>query len=371
MYDFERHRTIEHWLKGVLLATVFVDPENVGLTREELLELASRQGFGKAEVLEHHALARCRQFERRWIPSEIMVLDLIHFHDAQDGDPRNLEAYQWVLDQFDEQIREHGLQRAKIPLNVLVERGSAAGFSKVDVLAAVVSYVLEGSMVEEDQAVRCQKPIFGPKAQLAQQGGQQNRGRRNDRHPVAPVLAQVRDIVARRKDGRPISTDPIRAFGARFSELAGANRRIWWEQQASELRTSNPHTHPTMMLVCAASLIEGALSAVVKRARELTSGAAFAGREFESPTNWKLESLLRGAKHPSAGIFTNETDALYQDAKRLNENRKRIHFAQYLLEDNPISIDIRPHDAVNAVTTAERVLTTLLEWLAERERKVT
>jgi hypothetical protein len=368
--DIERQRRLEQWLQGVLLATVFADPEHPGLTRDELLELARPEGFGTAELLEHRVLAGCKTYSGRFLPSGTMTLDLTYFHDAQEGDPRNIAAYQWVLEQFSELTKEYGIQRARLPLAVLLERTPNTEFSKADVHAAVVSYILEGDMVEEEGTLRLQKPITTPRQQLASQGGQQQRGRRRAPHLVAPVLAQVRDLVGRRTDGRAMSSDPIRAFGDKFAELVGSNQRLWWEQQVNELKTLNPHTHPTMMLVAAASLVEGALTALVGRARELTGGGAFGSREFDRPPkDWKLEGLLKAARQAETGIFTSQTEPLYRDALRLNENRQRIHFARFLMTDNPISIDIRPHDAENAVTTTKRVLTVLMEWLAAAEHQ--
>jgi hypothetical protein len=362
MNDFQRTQRLREWVTNVLLAAVFADPENPWLTLEELREAARPEGFGSAEV---HQLARAlstndgRHFQSL---ATSVFTGILMFDEQWEDDPRDRATFQFVWDQFTALIREHGLPRTSIPQSVLLERARTSGLIREQAHVAIAALIIQESLVLEDGVLRCVKPLMAsPRDQLS--GGiSRNTGRR---YPVTAALAPIRDLVARRGDGRPLSTNPIQAFGPVFTRLVGETRRIWWEQEVNELLTLNPQTHPTKILVGAASLIEGAFSALVGTARKLTGGTAFAGRDYDKPArSWKLEDLLKAAKHPSAMILD---EKLYQAADRLNTDRQRIHFARFLMDDNVIRLDIKPHEAEDAINLTKRVLAAIMEWLSARE----
>lgn len=362
--NLARYQEIEVWVRGILEASIFADPTQPGLTHAEIEELAQRRGYGKAEVFVHVPGSPWRN--GRILPnSGVASLDLTYFHDECAGDPRNIKAFQWVLDQFEVLVREHGLASARIPLDVLLARAEVNNLNRAEVQAAVTCYTVDEILRLVDGAVLLAKRWATPEEQLAPQGGKQNPSQPNRPHPVGPVLTEVHDIVRRRIDGRALSANAFRAFAETFGGLTG--RRIWWDLQVGEVTTLSPQTHPTMMLVGAASLLEAALVALVPEARRLTNGTAFGSNQFDQPPkHWRLEALLNAARRQDTGIFNEHNEQLYLEALRLHENRQRIHFGRFLSAGNPISLDIRPHDAESAVQVTRRVLLVMLEWLAAK-----
>ena len=77
----------------------------------------------------------------------------------------------------------------------------------------------------------------------------------------------VKEVIARRVDGRPQHAEPLDAFAEELERLGYPQFRMWWTQIVSELKQSNPSSTPVAIAVLAAALVEGALTFIVKHAR--------------------------------------------------------------------------------------------------------
>jgi hypothetical protein len=53
MFDYERSHEVKTWLQGVLLGSVFVSPDDPGLTYAEILDLARRRNTAEESSTKH------------------------------------------------------------------------------------------------------------------------------------------------------------------------------------------------------------------------------------------------------------------------------------------------------------------------------
>lgn len=360
--DLGRMREVSRWLEGVLLASVFADPESPGLSHAELEELAKQRGYGAGELQD--AISKCVRNEPtregRYLPSSLMAgTRLIDFNKIHAGDPRNIEAFKFVCTSFQEAERHAGRDNAKLPRDVLVDRAAQKGLDGHAVQVACASYILA-----EQIAPQPDRDLLHWRGMYAHPKDQQRR-RVTEHHPVTPVLGVVRDIVARRTDGRPKSGDPFKAFADKLEQLGYPNNRIWWNQTVREATTLNPLEAPTAVLVLSAALGEGALSFLVRYARKATNGAAFGSNTFDEgqpKKNWSLEALAKAAKHDTAQVID---QLLMEQCIRLNEDRQRIHGARYIdTAVDPTKIATKDHEAEAALQTVKRLVSKIVEWIA-------
>ena len=171
----------------------------------------------------------------------------------------------------------------------------------------------------------------------------------------------VKDIIARRGDGRPKSAEPLAAFADALEELGYAPFRLWWTQLVGEYRQASRQTSSVTVTVLAAALVEGALTFLVKHARSMNL-AVFRSNDFDGdPRSWKVEKLIASAATGGdAAVLDQPTK---HRAEGLVQTRQRIH-AGRMLSDFPTGpIDLKPEQARDAETTAELVVGQVIEWL--------
>jgi hypothetical protein len=184
------------------------------------------------------------------------------------------------------------------------------------------------------------------------------------RHPHPKPLREraypiVRDVVARRRDGRPAHAEPLDAFADELDKLDYRRFRLWWTQIVAELRVIDPTSAPVSASVLAAALVEGALTFIVNHARK---NDQFQSPDYErDPQTWKIEDLVRSAASggPSA-ILSLQVKAR---AETLIRSRQRIHAGRMLSAYPGGPPDIRPDEARDAKGTAEQVVRAILDWL--------
>jgi hypothetical protein len=175
------------------------------------------------------------------------------------------------------------------------------------------------------------------------------------------VYAAVEDVIARRTDGRPANAEPLKAFPDALGALGYGHFRRWWVQLVAELRLTNTPTAPVSALVLSAALVEGALTFVVKHARNknlpVFRSSDFAG----APRNWRLDDLIKSAA--SGGEEAILDGPARARAEELLAARQRIH-AGRMLADYPSGLpDLKPEEARDAKATAELVVRRVLTWL--------
>jgi hypothetical protein len=169
----------------------------------------------------------------------------------------------------------------------------------------------------------------------------------------------VKDVIARRADGRPRHAEPLDAFADELERLGYGPFRLWWTQTVSELKLSNPSSTPVAAAVLAAALVEGALTFIVKHAR---ANGQFQSKDYEKdPRGWKIEDLVASAASggPTA-VLDLQTKAR---AETLIRTRQRIHAGRMLSEYPGGPPDLRPDEARDAKGAVEQVVRAVLDWL--------
>lgn len=352
------------FIRAALECSVYVAPALPGLTYLELTEVGRRLGYQPGEI--NDALKQVDVHEndgpRDHLMPDFGALALaIDFHVTQEPDFRSYDAFDFVHVQMNDAARQAGRDRAALQREVLVERGVRRGLPRHDVEVAV-------TMLQLRQILRCEAgmisfpPNSGGYASPSEQRRDNPRRVEARRRAELPKIhAAVKDVVARRVDGRPPSSEPFDAFAAALEGLGHGAFRTWWVQTVNELRLCDTQTSSLAATVLAAALVEGALTFVVKRARDLGM-ATMASKSFEEPPHrWKIDDLVASAAAGrDAAILDN---AARQRAEALVRSRQRIHAGRMLSEHPGGPPDLRPEEAREAKATAEMVVRRVLDWL--------
>lgn len=288
------------------------------------------------------------------------VLWLI-FYPPEAPDYRNPKAFDFVFAEMHEAARVYGAQSARLERTVIVERGNTAGLSRNDVQVAVTMMVLNGILVEQEGILRYargREAFAAPSTQLTQQRNF-TQARRNESRERA--YAAVKDVIARRSDGRPESAEPFKAFAEALESLGTGPFRVWWNQMVAELRQASTQTAPVTVTTLAAALVEASLTFVVSHAQTLGLGVMGSKSFTERPSRWKLEELVTSAGYGGEAAILDKS--VQTRASMLISARQRIH-AGRMLEDFPGGPpDLQPEKARDAVLTAEQVVRSVLDWL--------
>jgi hypothetical protein len=171
----------------------------------------------------------------------------------------------------------------------------------------------------------------------------------------------VKDIIERRTDGRPKFVEPLDVFAEELDKLGYGKFRLWWAQTVAELRHGDVHSSPVSVSVLAAALVEGALTFVVKHARDAGLGVFLSNNFDRDAKNWKIDDLVASAASGGeSAILDLQTR---NRAETLIKTRQRIH-AGRMLSDFPAGVpDVRPEEGRDAKATAEQVVRRVIDWL--------
>jgi hypothetical protein len=349
-------------LQTAIEASIMLAPTEFGLTRDELVEIGSRIGLGRGEIDDalrwpgafgQAAEGRLSLSPGLWQYRAMLI-------NREDPELRNVAAFDFVVGQLNILAKTMGASQAVLSRDVLIERARSLSIPTADVEATILVMSQAGYLLDDAAGVRFrqggQRAL--PSANLAGSANQQPI-RRDD---LKSVLPHVKDVLARRDDGRARHAEPFPAFAEALERLGYGNFRLWWTQLSSELLTLNPASHPTSTLVLSAAAVEGALTFVVKHARDAGVGL-FGSRDFEGdPMRWKLEALLNGAAHGVDPMLDSQTKTR---AEGLNRARQRIHAGRMLSEHPTGPPDLRPEEAREAKAVAEQVVRRIIDWLAQ------
>lgn len=348
-------------LSEALLCSVFVSPNNPGLTYEELKEVARRLGRREGETNDALKNVMNNHAGGRWMPEEYVFRHGLSF--PEEPDLRNLRAFDYVVKEMNERILDDGVQQAQLNRSVIVERAVGEGFDRTEVEAAITYMVLGETFIETEGNLRPRRRE-GIMALPGEQIGRMNRRSEAPTHPHrAKILPVVKDIIARRDDGRQRHADPLDAFPDALEQLGYKNFRLWWTQTVGEMRRSEPSSAPVACLVLSAALVEGALTFVVKYARDTERGP-FQSPDFRGePHRWKIDDLIKSAATGSEAAILSQH--LRTKAEMLTKTRQRIHAGRMLTDYPGGPPDLRPEEARDAKGTAEQVARAVLDWLAK------
>ena len=356
----ERQRLIA-FLKACLECSVHIEPTAPGLTFEELREAARSMNYQAGEisdVLPQVADPTGGGRGEKYMPNPNDAVMWLIFAIPEEPDYRNPKAFDFVFEQMRQSAREYGSRNARIERRVVVERANSQSIPRNDTQVAVTMMVMNGILAEHDGILRYANGREG----FASPGSQTRNShppRRNETRERA--YTAVKDVIARRTDGRYQSAEPFEAFAEALEMLGYGPFRLWWLQIVGELRQASAQTAPVTATVLAASLVEGALTFVVAHARTLNLGA-MGSKSFEgSPSKWRLDELVSSAGRGNDAAILDNTTLLRTSS--LISSRQRIHAGRMLSDFPGGPPDIFPEQARDAQLTAEQVVRSVLVWL--------
>jgi hypothetical protein len=355
-----REHTVSDVLTHALECSIYVSPQEHGLTIEEMIEIASRFDYRQGETRDAIGSVTAPAYfgDTYFRLDKSTASSRCNFFFRESPDYRSIPALDFVIQHLRELGREHGAQHARASRESIVAVGTTRGLKAREVEAAIALMIHGDALTIEDGLVslsahRARYPL--PSEQINQLD------HRQDRPLLARVYPVVKDVIARRVDGRPVRAEPLRAFADALERIGQARFRLWWTQTVDELSRADASLNPITTCVLAAALCEGALTLVVAHAKRVGS-PTLASKTFDgSPTQWKFDELLKSASLGSAPIL----DAKARErAERLNAYRQRIHAGRLLAEipTGPIP-DLRPEEPRFARETCDIVVRAVLDWI--------
>jgi len=173
--------------------------------------------------------------------------------------------------------------------------------------------------------------------------------------PAKTLLGAVRDTFARRAGEHAPSDPPSDRFGRFLSKQGWTGFVSWWTQTLREMRSMVDTREPTSICVLCGSLLEAALVAIAKPAKDATEWR----QKFlqNAPDKWKLGELIDQAKE--ASVFTNDQ---FAHAQTLMNARNRIHAGKFAAGDTFNPPYTNAHEARLARDHLELLLGAILDW---------
>jgi hypothetical protein len=356
---------ITQLLQAAIEASVYVAPTEPGLTYAELFEVGKRLGLKDGEINDAMPQVATQYFggrdRRLQLPEHVWLMSG-HLTSREDPELRKPEAFDFVALQLIELAREVGAANASLGRDIILARAVAGSIQRHDVEVAIALMLLSEQLVEDMGVLRFKSQQGGqrqlPSTGLNQPNASQLRRNKRDRTLAMP---HVKDVIARRIDGRPKSIEPFGAFNEALESLSYGHFRLWWAQTVTELEATNPNLSPLSALVLSAAIVEGSLTFVVKYAQKLQLGV-FGSTTFNNdPRTWRIEDLLNSAtRGGESAILDPQTKSR---ADGLISTRQRIH-AGRMLSEFPLGVpDLRPEEAREAKEIAAQVVRRVLIWL--------
>jgi hypothetical protein len=354
--------TLQHVAKlfqGALECSLVMAPRESGLTYSELIEVGRRCGLKDGEMTDvlHRATNYAPGTDRYW--PDKGTLDIFIFQE--EPELRNFTALDFVLSEMNAQMAEAGGKAARLDRDVLVERASGRGLARLDVDGSITLLVWMGLWAENDRVLSsvhgtAYKPL--PTEQRKQPGLPRQVNRKEGRAQAYPV---VQDVIARRSEGRSAHAESLDAFAEQLDLLGYAKFRLWWTQTVRELRQLQPEMAPVATCVLAAALVEGALTFVVRHARNQNL-PVFRRPEFDrDPKSWKIDDLVASAAPGGDNAILDASARARAD--QLVRTRQRIHAGRMLSDFPGGPPDLKPEEARDAKATADSVARAVLDWL--------
>lgn len=134
---------------------------------QELCEVAKQAGFRDGETndaLPQVAMLSFGQRDRRLaLPPSYWQLSA-YFAYGEDPDLRSVEAFDFVMSQFNHLAREYGAAKARLERSVVVERAATQNIPRHDVQVAITLMVLSEQLIEEAGILRFNRPESGERA---------------------------------------------------------------------------------------------------------------------------------------------------------------------------------------------------------------
>jgi hypothetical protein len=355
----ERQRIIK-LLATALECSFYVSPKNPGLTYDELLAFGDRFGLKAGEISDAMPQVTAMYVgQRQILPDPNRVLTWIAPHIVETPDYTNAAAFDFWSSSLHESARANGVARARVDRDTTIERAAASGIARHDMEVALAIRSFLKHVIDKDGVVslgtgQAALPLISDQRRSRGVTARPSEGRQE-------AYLAVKDIIDRRTDGRAAHVEAVDAFAETLDGLGYGNFKLWWKQLASQLRQTDPETTPVAFLVLAAALVEGALTFVVRRGRQLGVGVFGSNSFEENPHKWKLDDLINGAAAGQADAILDHRERLRVEG--LGKARQRIHAGRMLSEFPQGVPDLKPEEARDAKTTLDMVVRRILEWL--------
>ena len=352
-------------LQAAIEASVYVAPTDPGLTTAELYEVGRRLGLKDGEIGDAMPQVAVQYFggsDRRLLSPEHAWAMPGHLIYMEDPELRNPEAFDFVVSQLNEMAREVGAGNASLNREIIVARAATKSIPRHDVEVAVALMLLSQQLVADGEVIQFKFRQAGPQ-QLPSSNLNQPNARQllTNKRARTEAMPHVKDVIARRMDGRSQSAEPLGAFAEQLEILGYGHFRLWWAQTLNELERTDPTASPLSALVLAAALVEGALAFVVKHARSLGLGVFGSTNFSNDPRTWRIDDLVASAaRGGDTAILDNHTKSR---ADGLIATRQRIHAGRMLSEFPRNLPDLKPEEAREAKAVAAQVVRRILDWL--------
>lgn len=358
--DFDEMQRIKEFVTSAVEASVLEAPLAPGLNYLELVTLGEPNGCKKGQIERHLPMLQAGNDivmgpGGRYVPSPMVAQTMCGcLGFVYEPDPVNRSCLAFIQKTLKAIADDEGDASAQLERSVLVHRAEAEGLPNLDTEAAITLLLLAEALIEKNGIVR-----YRP--------GQDQMGRplKTPGQPLPKALltrlrGPVRDVVARRSDGRPTAVEPLRAFEERLAGLGFQKFQAWWRQTVIELNHMDAHHSPISTVVLSASLCEATLIFAGVRARAMGKPLRFRDAE-KQPRFWRMDQLATAAKNGDNSILTPQTA---DRCIELNRMRQRVHMSRLIdTEDNPPTPDTNPQEARDARATTDMVVGQVLKWL--------
>jgi hypothetical protein len=239
---------VVHLLQASIEASVYIAPTEPGLTIAELYEIGKRLGLKDGEIGDALPQVATSRFGGRlildesfWQVSGSLVL-------AQEPDLRSPAAFDFVVEQLNQLVREVGALRARLDRRIMIDRAKTQSIPPHDVEVAITLMLLSGQLAEDEGGLRFRSQIGGTRP-LPSDGRNKVSLHRLPRPLRSQAMPHVKDVIDRRADGRPKNIEPFGAFSEQLEKLGHAHFRLWWTQTVAELGRTDPNLSPLSALV--------------------------------------------------------------------------------------------------------------------------
>jgi hypothetical protein len=197
-------------LKAALECSVYVSPRDPGLTYEELATIGTTAGYLEGEVNDALRHVGSRFYGVPRIAPAEQDIGQWAFYFPENPEYKDYAALDFVFDELNLRLRSEGEARAQIERNVLVERAVAKGIERHNIEVAITWLVMAKQLVEKDSILRfAHRGAFARQLPSATRAMHQHVDAKPHKARAYPL---VKDVMARRGDGRPRHPEPLDAF---------------------------------------------------------------------------------------------------------------------------------------------------------------
>lgn len=347
-------------LQEAMMCSMFISPDDPGLTYEEACLVAKQFDYMDGEIADAARGTLDNYQGNKYIPTPHAF---INYEVGWPENPRLLDynAADLIFEALNFSVRSVGAGSAGVDKQTLIAQAADKNISELGMRAAITIYKFANAIKEEKGIIRY---VYSNGTKDLPGGRLRSKHQQVFERPLRQqIYPIVQDIISRRIDGRAKQIEALDAFTDALAQIGYGHFRLWWAQIVSEFRRTDP-SNPISCLALSAAISEAALTFAAKYAKDKGLNSFRSNGLGEEPKGWRMEKLLEAAAFgPNAAL----TGPAKTAAERLNHTRQRIH-AGRVLSDNPGGLpDLKPEEARAAKDTAEQVVRAVLEWLGRQQ----